>query len=116
MKANGVKHTTVGFMGGHLEHPSYKDVCTQTTGHLETTEVVFDTSVTSYDDMVRLFFETHDFTQTNGQGPDIGQQYLSCIFYTNDIQKNITLRIKNNSVSIYPNLSFVCREIGRAHV
>lgn len=89
MKAKGVKHTSVGFMGGHLEFPSYEEVCEQNTGHLETTEVIFDSTVTSYEDMVRLFFETHDFTQTNGQGPDIGNQYLSCIFYSTQHERDI---------------------------
>ncbi len=89
MKAKGVKYTSVGFMGGHLEHPSYEEVCGQNTGHLETTEVIFDSTIASYEDMVKLFFETHDFTQTNGQGPDIGNQYLSCIFYSTPQQKDI---------------------------
>lgn len=89
MKANGVKHTTVGFMGGHVEQPTYEQVCLKNTGHLETTEVEYDTSKTSYEDLLRLFFETHDFTQTNGQGPDIGPQYLSCIFYTDDQEKEL---------------------------
>lgn len=87
MRAKGVKSTTVGYMGGHKDHPTYKEVCTGTTGHVETTEVVFDPAVTSYEEMVKLFFETHDFTQTNGQGPDIGSQYLSVIFYVDDAQK-----------------------------
>nr|WP_255495194.1 bifunctional methionine sulfoxide reductase B/A protein [Dysgonomonas sp. 521] len=89
MKANGVEHTAVGFMGGHVDHPSYEQVCQKNTGHLETTEVEYDTSKTSYDDLVRLFFETHDFTQTDGQGPDIGPQYLSCIFYADNSEKEI---------------------------
>ncbi|MFV0418540.1 MAG: bifunctional methionine sulfoxide reductase B/A protein [Dysgonomonas sp.] len=89
MKANGVKHTAVGFMGGHVEHPTYEQVCQKNTGHLETTEVEYDTSKTSYEDLVKLFFETHDFTQTNGQGPDIGPQYLSCIFYSDDAEKEV---------------------------
>lgn len=89
MKANGVKHTAVGFMGGHTEHPSYKEVCEGTTGHLEVTEVEYDATKTGYDDLVKLFFETHDFTQTNGQGPDIGEQYLSCIFYSTSDEKAI---------------------------
>lgn len=89
MKAKGVEHTAVGFMGGHVDHPSYKQVCEKNTGHLETTEVEYNDTKTSYEDLVRLFFETHDFTQTNGQGPDIGPQYLSCIFYNDDNEKQI---------------------------
>lgn len=89
MKATGVKHTAVGFMGGHVENPTYQQVCGKDTGHLETTEVEYDTTKTSYEDMVKLFFETHDFTQSNGQGPDIGPQYLSCIFYNDDTEKTI---------------------------
>ena len=89
MKAQGVEVTAVGFMGGHVDHPTYKQVCTQTTGHLETVEVLFDPRCTSYEWLVRLFFETHDFCQTNGQGPDIGPQYRSVIFYINQEQKEV---------------------------
>ncbi|HBF95814.1 MAG TPA: methionine sulfoxide reductase [Porphyromonadaceae bacterium] len=89
MKAPGVKQTTVGFMGGHVNNPTYEQVCQKNTGHLETTEVVFNLAATSYEEMVKLFFETHDFTQTNGQGPDIGPQYLSCIFYSDETEKAI---------------------------
>ncbi|HCO68341.1 MAG TPA: methionine sulfoxide reductase [Dysgonomonas sp.] len=89
MKADGVKHTAVGFMGGHVDNPTYEQVCGKNTGHLETTEVDYDPSKTSYEELVKLFFETHDFTQTNGQGPDIGPQYLSAIFYSNDEEKAI---------------------------
>lgn len=89
MKASGVAHTAVGFMGGHVDNPSYEQVCQKNTGHLETTEVEYDSSKTSYEDLVKLFFETHDFTQTNGQGPDIGPQYLSCIFYNDESEKEI---------------------------
>lgn len=89
MKAAGVKETAVGFMGGHINNPSYEQVCQKNTGHLETTEVVYDPTRTSYENLVKLFFETHDFTQTNGQGPDIGPQYLSCIFYSSDEEKRI---------------------------
>lgn len=88
-KAKGVIKTTVGFMGGHTQNPSYTEVCTGTTGHVETTEIVFDNTKTSYEDLLKLFFETHDFTQTDGQGPDIGEQYRSVIFYNSDEQKQI---------------------------
>lgn len=87
MKAPGVIHTAVGFMDGHVDHPTYQQVCQKNTGHLEVTEVTYDMTKTTYEELVKLFFETHDFTQTNGQGPDIGPQYLSCIFYTSDEEK-----------------------------
>jgi len=89
MKAKGVIETTVGYMGGHTTNPTYKEVCTGETGHAETTEVIFDTTKTLYEDMVKLYFETHDFTQVGGQGPDIGDQYRSEIFYTTEKQKMI---------------------------
>lgn len=88
-KAKGVVHTSVGFMGGHVDSPTYEEVCTGKTGHLELTEVEYNINETSYEDLIKLFFETHDFTQTNGQGPDIGSQYLSCIFYSDDTEKAI---------------------------
>jgi peptide methionine sulfoxide reductase msrA/msrB len=89
MKADGVISTAVGFMGGHAEAPTYLQVRTGVTGHLECVEVVYDTSRTNYEELVKLFFETHDFTQTDGQGVDIGSQYLSCIFYNNKEEKAI---------------------------
>ena len=95
MKAPGVVATTVGYMGGHKSDPTYKEVSTGNTGHLETTEVDYDSSKITYGDLVRLFFETHDFSQTNGQGPDIGSQYLSCIFYNNTEEKAIAEKYMN---------------------
>jgi peptide methionine sulfoxide reductase msrA/msrB len=76
-------------MGGHVDAPNYQQVRTGETGHLECVEVAYDATKTNYEDLVKLFFETHDFTQTDGQGPDIGSQYLSCIFYSNDEEKLI---------------------------
>lgn len=93
MKASGVLNTAVGFMGGDIEHPSYERVCQKNTGHIETTEVTYDESKTSYEMLVKLFFETHDFTQTDGQGPDIGPQYLSCIFYNDENERLIAQMI-----------------------
>jgi peptide methionine sulfoxide reductase msrA/msrB len=85
--AKGVLSTQVGYIGGNKDNPTYKEVCSGTTGHVEAMEVTFDPSQTTYETLAKLFFEIHDFTQTDGQGPDIGEQYLSEIFYLDDKQK-----------------------------
>ena len=93
-KAKGVITTDVGYMGGTVQNPTYKQVCTGETGHVEATQVVFDTRHTSYEELVKLFFETHNFTQLDGQGPDIGSQYLSVIFATDEKQKEVANKYK----------------------
>ncbi len=89
----GVISTRAGYMGGHTNNPSYKDVCGGNTGHAETVEIVFDPSKTNYETLAKFFFEIHDPTQLGRQGPDVGDQYRSVVFYTNDTQKEIATRL-----------------------
>ena len=92
-KVPGVISTTVGYTGGNRENPTYKDVCSGKTGHAETVEVIFDPSKTSFEALAKLFFEIHDFTQVNRQGPDIGNQYRTEIFYITDDQKIVSEKL-----------------------
>lgn len=89
----GVKSAVSGYMGGTIPNPSYEMVCTGFSGHLEVVRVEYDETEVSYELLVKQFFETHDFTQTNGQGPDIGSQYLSAIFYSNSEEKDISEKL-----------------------
>ena len=77
----GVKATAVGFMGGTRDKPSYEDVCYRGTGHAEVVEVEFDPAQVAYDDLLNVFWENHDPTQLNRQGPDVGDQYRTAIFF-----------------------------------
>jgi len=89
----GVISVTSGYMGGFVENPRYEEVCDGNTGHLETVEVIYDTKKTDFESLARLFFEIHDPTQKNGQGPDIGQQYHSAIFFNNYEEKDIATKL-----------------------
>jgi peptide methionine sulfoxide reductase msrA/msrB len=102
--AKGVISTEVGYIGGHKINPTYKDVCYTNTGHAEAVKVVFDPNITSFTELAKLFFEIHDPGQIDRQGPDIGNQYRSEVFYTNDLQKETaqelieTLKLKGYKV------------------
>lgn len=86
-RVQGVLRSTVGYIGGDKEHPTYQEVKAHTTGHAEATLVEFDAETVSYTDLCKVFFEIHDPAQTDGQGPDLGPQYRSEIFYLNETQK-----------------------------
>lgn len=86
----GVTEVVSGYMGGKVDNPTYKQVSYEHTGHLETVAVTFDPQTVSFREVAKLFFEIHDPTQADGQGPDIGDQYLSAVFYVDEGQKQVT--------------------------
>ena len=88
-KAKGVIKATSGYAGGQTENPTYEQVSSGKTGHVEAVEVLYNPDVTNYETLAKLFFETHDPAQKDGQGPDIGSQYRSKIFYNNEDEKLI---------------------------
>ncbi len=92
-KVKGVLLTSAGFTGGHVKSPYYQQVCAGTTGHAEAIEVIFDPTKVSYEDLTKLYFETHDPTQINRQGPDVGEQYRSEIFYVDEHQKETAQKL-----------------------
>jgi len=92
-KLDGVISTTVGYTGGTKDEPTYQEISTGTTGHAEATKVIYDPSKVSYEELAKLFFETHDPSQIDRQGPDVGTQYRSGIFYLNDDQKEVAEKL-----------------------
>ncbi len=85
----GVKNTTVGYMGGNSKNPTYEQVCTNRTGHAEVVQIDYDPTIITYEQLLDVFWQIHDPTQRNRQGPDVGSQYRSVIFYNTPHQKRL---------------------------
>lgn len=101
----GVESVTSGYSGGHIVNPTYEEVCSKTSGHVEVTKIVFDTTKISYDELLEVFWKTHDPTTIDQQGADKGPQYRSVVFYYNDAQKQKAEYYKQeiNNQKLYPN-------------
>jgi peptide-methionine (S)-S-oxide reductase len=94
-KTKGVKSTSVGYIGGQLQNPTYEEVCTDKTGHAEAVEVEYDPDEISFEDLLNVFWTNHNPTTLNRQGPDVGIQYRSAIFYHDEKQKEIAEKSKH---------------------
>jgi len=92
-KVNGIVKTEVGYCGGNSPQTTYEEVCTGNTNHAEVVKLEFDPKIISYDEIIEYFFQIHDPTTLNSQGPDMGKQYRSEIFYLNEKQKNYAEKI-----------------------
>ncbi len=92
-RLKGVLSAKSGYTGGVIDRPTYQQVCTGKTGHAEAVEIEFDPALVSYEALAKLFFEIHDPTELNRQGPDIGTQYRSAVFYTDDEQKTVAEKL-----------------------
>ncbi|MEM3086225.1 MAG: peptide-methionine (S)-S-oxide reductase MsrA [Halobacteria archaeon] len=93
-RMKGVKEVVVGYTGGKRPNPTYEEVCSGATGHAEASQITFDPAEASYEDLLRLFFESHDPTTLNRQGADVGAQYRSAIFYHDEAQKRAAEKAK----------------------
>jgi len=91
---NGVNSVISGYMGGKVKNPTYKEVCSGLTGHAEVAQITYDPSVVSFDEILQVFWQTHDPTTLNRQGNDVGTQYRSAVFYHNDEQKTKSEKYK----------------------
>lgn len=94
---DGVVDTTVGYIGGHSEDPTYREVCSKKTGHAEAVEIIYDPSKVSYEVLLDIFWRAHDPTTLNRQGPDVGSQYRSAVFYYTPEQKAAAEKVKTEA-------------------
>lgn len=95
-KLPGVLDVTVGYIGGHTENPTYREVCSDRTGHAEAVEIIYDPETITYETLLNTFWENHNPTQLNRQGPDVGTQYRSAIFYHDTEQERLAINSRNN--------------------
>ncbi len=94
-ETDGVEQTAVGYMGGTVDNPTYRQVCSKTTGHAEVVQMTYDPQKVSYEDLLKLFFDLHDPTQVNRQGPDVGTQYRSVVFFHTPEQETAARALKD---------------------
>lgn len=92
-RVEGVRSVVSGYAGGHVADPTYEEVCAETTGHAEVVQVAFDPAVVSFEDLLEVFFAIHDPTTENRQGPDVGSQYRSAVFYETEAQRETVERV-----------------------
>ena len=100
-RLKGVQSVLSGYSGGHLDNPTYQDICTGLSGHAEVVKIEFDEQVISYSTLLQIFFELHDPTQLNRQGNDVGTQYRSVIFYLDDVQKLASLKMLASQQALF---------------
>jgi peptide-methionine (S)-S-oxide reductase len=110
-KVKGVRSTAVGYMGGSLENPTYEQVCTDKTGHAEVVQVEYDPSEVSYEKLLRIFWESHDPTTLNRQGPDVGRQYRSSVFAHDQEQEKAAKAVKEELQGRLGNKKIIVTEI-----
>jgi peptide-methionine (S)-S-oxide reductase len=105
VELRGVEKVASGYAGGHVKRPTYREVCSGSTGHAEVVQVTFDPAVISFTDILRIFFTIHDPTTLNRQGADVGTQYRSAIFYHDEAQKEAAIAVMNEVAQqrIWPN-------------
>ena len=113
-KLSGIKKTEVGYSGGNTKNPTYESVCYQNTDHAEVLQVEFDEKIISYEELVEEFWKCHDPTTLDRQGPDVGRQYRSVIYYFDEEQKKIALNSKNNNQHRFNNR--IITEISKADI
>ena len=96
-RVKGIESVKPGYAGGHTKNPTYKEICTGKTGHAEVAQIIFDKNIISYEQILNVFWQSHDPTTLNRQGNDVGTQYRSAIFYHNTKQKEIAINSKKNA-------------------